>query len=391
MGGFVAPGFEAVQAAFSDNLVSRDELGAAFAATVDGQLVVDLWGGLADADALTPWEAETPVVIFSGTKGLVALCLLVLADRGQLALDAPVSTYWPEFAAAGKKRITVAEIASHRARLPAFREPLEPGDFLDDRRMAELLAAQAPDPDPRASGTYHGFTYGWLCGELVRRVDGRSVGRFFADEVAAPLGLRAWIGLPDEMQPEVATLCFARDWGVGKPQWDLDVVADDPLMAALSHNPPVLRPGEPIVWNRPEFRSAEIPGAGGVATARSMARLYGCLARGGELDGVRLLSEETLARGCAVLVKRRDTVWGRPCAYGVGFQLQTELHELGKPEDAFGHGGAGGSIHGAWPSHRVGFSYAMNVMRDDEQVDPRAQALLTALHDAVESHAGGTS
>ena len=187
--GYVAPGFEPVRDAFAANFSERGELGAAFAATVAGVVAVDLWGGIADPQTRRIWERDTLQVIFSGTKGLVALCLLMLVDRGELSLGAPVSRYWPEFAVQGKGSITVLDLASHRARLPGLQVPVMEDELIDHVRMASLLAEQPLDDDPRATDTYHALTYGWLCGEVIRRVDGRSVGAFFADEVAKPLAL----------------------------------------------------------------------------------------------------------------------------------------------------------------------------------------------------------
>jgi CubicO group peptidase (beta-lactamase class C family) len=382
VGGFAAPGFEAVAREFERNLDERGELGAAFAAYVDGEPVVDLWGGSAEpGPGGRPWREDTLQLIFSGTKGLVATCVLLLVERGKLDLDAPVATYWPEFAAYGKERVTVAEAASHRARLPGVAAPLGESDLTDDRRLAELLAAQAPETDPRAAATYHPLTYGWLCGELVRRVDGRSVGRFFAEEVAGPLGLEVWIGLPEEQEPRVSTLVTAPGWG-SHPMHDAQAVARDGLLKRIWANPPILAAGE-LAWNSRAYHAAEIPGAGAIGSARSLARLYGCLARGGELDGVRLLSAETLALGRRELSRFRDPFSDEPYACGIGYELQTENAVLGPPPAAFGHTGAGGSVHAAWPDERVGVSYAMNELRDDPAGDLRSQTLLRALSDAV--------
>lgn len=381
VGGCVTPGFEPVLRAFRENFSERGELGAAFAVALDGEPVVDLWGGLADGEAGSAWQEGTLQVIFSGTKALVALCLLILVDRGELDLAARVCRYWPEFAASGKEAITVAEVASHRARLPGIQAPVRPEEMLDHMRMAEHLASQPCDRDPRAACVYHPLTYGWLCGELVRRVDGRSLGRFFHDEVAVPLDLDVWIGLPSRFESRVSKLAYAENWGQRRG-WSPSVLARDEFLRRVWSNPPVFPPGA-LTWNAPSWHRAEIPGAGGIGTARSLARLYGCLARGGTLDGVRLISQGTLAIGVGELARRWDPLIQEPQAFGVGFQLQTECRPFGPPSDAFGHGGAGGSIHCAWPAERIGLSYAMNLMRDDEVVDPRAQALLRAVHQAV--------
>ncbi len=377
--GFVAPGLERVREEFERNFVERGELGAAFAVYCDGELVIDLWGGCADPATGRPWAADTLQLIFSGTKGLVATCLLLLIERGRLRLEDRVCEHWPEFAANGKREITVAEVVSHRGRLPGIRVPLAAADIYDDRRMAALLAEQAPEEDPRARATYHPLTYGWLCGELIRRIDGRSVGRFFAEEVAAPLGLEVWIGLPQELEGRVSTLVHGPDWG-SSPLLDEEAQRRDELLARIWSNPP---DEQPMPENTRAFHAAEIPGAGAIGTARSIARLYGCLARGGELDGVRLLRPETIALGEQELSRFNDAFSDEEVAFGTGFALQSKHSGLGPPARVFGHGGAGGSVHGAWPQLRVGFSYAMNEMRDGLRGDPRSESLLGALYEAL--------
>jgi CubicO group peptidase (beta-lactamase class C family) len=384
--GYVADGFEGVRDAFVENLRHRGELGAAFAVMCDGAPVVDVWAGIADRATGERWREDTLQVVFSGTKGLVALCLLMLVDRGELDMEAPVARYWPEFGAHGKGSIRVCDVASHQARLPGVRLPVDEGDILDDRRMAALLAAQPPEVDPRAQFVYHALTYGWLCGELVRRVDGRSVGRFFAEEVAGPLGLEVWIGLPSELEPRVSQLAYADGWG-SRPRWGADDIARDELLGRVLDNPPLFPPGR-IPWNAPEWHRAEVPAVGGIGTARSLARLYGCLALGGELEGVRLLSAGTLERGRRALIRKWNPVSMVEQAFAFGFEVQTDLLGLGPPPDAFGHTGAGGSVHCAWPSLRAGVSYAMNLMRDDPDGDPRARALLAAAHAALVGRRG---
>jgi len=362
--GRVAAGFERVA---EEVRASVEGPGAAFAATVDGELVVDVWSGAAD-DAGTPWREDTLVLVFSGTKGFVAVCTLVLVERGLLDLETPVARYWPEFAAAGKENLLVRHVVSHEAGLPGLLPPVSAADLLDGEGMAARLAEAAPFWTPGTRLAYHALTYGWLCAELVRRVDGRSLGAFFADEVAGPLGLDLWIGLPPELEPRVATLRRADDFGI-------TYLGDEPepLLAALYGG---LLDG--FVWNEPAYHETEIPAANGIGTARSIARLYGCLARDGELDGVRLLAPETVRLGRRELSRGPCAVTRRPYAFGVGFELQTELLALGPPTDAFGHTGSGGSRHGAWPGLRVGFSYAMSELRSEEG-DDRGRRILAAL------------
>jgi CubicO group peptidase (beta-lactamase class C family) len=370
----LAPGFEPVAEEFERNFAERGELGAAFAAIVEGELVVDLWGGLADRSQGRPWERDTLQLIFSGTKGLVAICLLMLIDRGQLDLDAPVGHYWPEFAAAGKEAVRVREIATHTARLPGLIEPVTVADLTDDRRIAELLAAQPQFEDPRAATAYHPLTYGWLCGELIRRIDGRSVGRFFAEEIAGPLDLEIFIGLPEELEPRASRLEMAENWNA---EGIFDGGAEDELLQAIWGNPVTFTPAT-LPWNSPAYHRAEIPGAGGIGTARSIATLYG------NLD--RLLSPEALALGATELERRYDQLLEEEQCFGVGFELQTEVGWFGPPAEGFGHTGAGGSVHGRWPQQRVGFSYAMNLMHDDyPDGDPRPGSLLEALYRCIDT------
>jgi CubicO group peptidase (beta-lactamase class C family) len=370
IGGFVEPGLGQVADEFERNFAERADVGAAFAVVCGGDLVVDLWGGFADGANGRRWRADTMQIVFSGTKGLTAVCITLLLERGLLELEAPVARYWPEFAAAGKDRVLVREVVAHRARLPGLDAAVTWEEATDDRRMAALLAAQAQNQDPRAASTYHALTYGWLCGELVRRVDGRSLGCFFEEEVAQPLGLELWIGLPKEFESRVARVELGPDWG-SAPPFNATQLACDPLLRSVFANPIRYDPAG-FPWNERAWHAAEVPAANAIGTARSIAVLYG------NLD--KILSRETLDLLRRPLSCERDTLLGGPMSFGVGFQLQTnELAPFGPPPEAFGHGGSGGSRHGCWPEQRIGFSYAMNLMRDDVD-DVRAASLLEALY-----------
>lgn len=368
--GRVAPGFERVADELDAILDESVGSGAAFAAYVDGEAVVDLWGGTADPVAGRAWQEDTLQLVFSGTKGLVAVCLLMLVDRGALVLDAPVSDYWPEFSASGKREVTVGQVVSHTAALPGLRRGFDAADLLDGERMAELVAEEEPFWPPGTQVAYHALTFGWICDALVRRVDGRSVGRFFASEVASPLGLELWIGLAPELESRVARLTPASDYGI-------TFLGDEPepLLAAVYGG--LLTGGFP--WNDQALHRAEIPAANAIGTARSIARLYACLARGGELDGVRLLSDEAVRVGRTELSRGICAITKRPYAFGAGFELQTELMTFGPAPAAFGHTGSGGSSHGAWPDERLGFSYAMSELQPEAR-DARARRLLQVLH-----------
>jgi CubicO group peptidase (beta-lactamase class C family) len=366
--GRVAPGFEAVAEELGAILAESPGSGAAFAVYEGSHLLIDLWGGVADHDTGTPWQEDTIQLVFSGTKGLVAACLLVLLDRGALELDAPVSSYWPEFAASGKGEVTVGQAVSHMAAVPGLRDGFEAADLLDGRRMAERLAAEAPFWEPGTQLAYHALTYGWLCDELFRRVDGRSIGRFLAEELAMPLGLDLWIGLPPELEEYVARLTPADDYGItylgDEPEPLLDAVYGG-LMSGFR-------------WNETAFHQAEIPAANAIGAARSIARSYSCLAGGGE----GLVSADAVRAGRSELARGICAITRRPYAFGVGFELQTELGRFGPPQDAFGHTGSGGSSHGAWPSEGFGFSFAMNELQPEAR-DRRAPRLLAALARAL--------
>jgi CubicO group peptidase (beta-lactamase class C family) len=316
---------------------------AAFAAARDGELVVE--AGRTDA----------PTVLFSGTKGLVAMCLLLLVERGQLELDAPVARYWPEFL---HRDVLVRQVASHTAGLPGLRPPPTLAEALNAGLMAARLATEPPLFPAGERLAYHALTFGWLCGELVRRVDGRTVGAFFADEVAKPLELELWIGLPPEIESCVTRLERAPDFAVsGEPGPLLDA-----LYGPLLHHFP---------WNERTFHAAEFAAANAIGTARSIALLYS------RLDAV--LRPETIRLGRTELARGVCAITALPYAFGVGFELQTELRALGPPADAFGHTGAGGGSHGAWPSERIGFSYLPTLLRRSD-TDYRARRLLGALH-----------
>ena len=240
-------------------------------------------------------------------------------------------------------------------------------------RHIERLEAQQPSDDPRAALCYHAFNYGWMCGELVRRIDGRGIGLFIAEEIAGPLELELWIGLPEHLEHRVSTIELASSWPTATKNRE-EVLATDPLLRSIWGNPTTFGRAS-FPWNSRAFHAAEIPGAGAIATARSIARLYANLHR--------LLSPASLQLARTTLSQGADPAHGADQHFGVGFELQTGRMHLGPVAGAFGHGGAGGSCHGAWPEYGIGFSYAMNQLRDDHDLDPRSQSLLGALHRAI--------
>ena len=272
-------------------------------------------------------------------------------------------------------------VFSHTSRLPGIAEPTTWSDMLDPRVMAKKLERQPPFADPRCALTYHPVTYGWLCGELLRQVDGRTLGRFFAEEIAGPLELEIWFGLPEREEPRVTTLGGDGVWGhVSK---NLVVPTDaqcaaDPVQTAIWYNPPIFGPdfGK---WNARSLHAIEMPGAAAIGTARSIARLYAEVAA----DGGSLMRPETMRLANQTLSDGWDKMNDERRRFGPGFNLQIEKMQFGPPLDAFGHGGAGGSVHGAWPTEAIGFSYAMNRLIDGD--DPRAGRILHALYDALDS------
>jgi len=380
--GSVVPGFEPVIDAFQRNFALGRELGAAFSAYADGELAVDLWAGLADSRRHSPWAADTLVGILSGSKGLVAACLARLIEHGELDLDASVCHYWPEFATNGKSGILVRHVVSHQAGLPGLTTPVTVEEATDSVRMAQLLASQRPVYAPGREVQYHALTFGWLSGELIRRIDGRPIGVFLQDEIARPLNLEVWIGLPPSQEHRVARVEHTRDFSSEHEEL-IKICEEDKYAWSVWANPPRFKDGD-LASNLPLWHSAEVPGTSAIVSARSLARLYACLARGGQDgNGYELLSRATvdLVRRCAAIGP--VPVIGAQIAFGVGFGVQTKDMQYGPPSDAFGHTGAGGSVHGAWPSLKAGFSYAPNLLDSFATVDSRAKALLDALYGAL--------
>jgi CubicO group peptidase (beta-lactamase class C family) len=373
--------FERVRRVFEEGFRARDEVGAGVAAWVDGRCVVELWGGFADQARTRRWQRDTLVNVYSTTKGMTALCAHRLIDQGRLDLDAPVAAYWPEFAAAGKGAIPVRWLLSHRAGLAAVRAPL-PGEALYDwDAMCSALAAETPWWKPGETHGYHAVTFGWLVGELVRRIDGRSLGSYFRDEIAKPLGADFHIGLPDAQHARVGEMsAIPAPLPDGEGMSLAALIAGDPesLAARAFTNPPTMLLGP----NHAEWRRAEIPGANGHASAAGVAAVYAALACGGSLDGVKLLSPAGIERCRAEQSRGPDRVLQIDTRVALGFMLGQDapLARFGPNDGAFGHPGAGGSVGFADPSARVGFGYVMNRMGPHILLDPRADALIEALY-----------
>jgi len=379
------PAFARVREAFEREFAAGNELGAAVAATLEGELVVDLWAGHRDAERTRPFERDTLVNVYSTTKGLTAIALHRLVDEGLVDLDAPVARYWPEFAQAGKANLPVHYLLSHEAGLAAVKKPLPMDALFDWNAMTSALAEQAPWWEPGKAHGYHALTFGWLVGEVVRRVRGKKIGDVVREEIARPLGAEFEIGFGPELDARVAPLVQGP---IHPPQNGVDfdlakAVLENPesVLAKAFANPPALLPG---LVNTREWRAAEIPGANGHSNAHSLARIYAPLANGGEAFGVRLLSSAAIDRARTEQVDGPDEVLPLRTRIALGFFLPSPDEPLGPNFRAFGHGGAGGSYSHADPEHRLSFGYAMNLMHMGAWlVDPRARRLLAAAYQSI--------
>jgi len=386
--GFCDPRFSEVEQEFRRNFAERDEIGAAVSVCFEGRTVVDLWGGWADQEAGRLWDRDTIVTIFSCTKGLAATCMHILIDRGLLDVDAPVAAYWPEFAANGKEAITVAMVLSHQAGLPYWLEPVPPGALLTDWDLVvAMLAAQPPVWEPGTCHGYHGTTIGFLEGELVRRITGRTIGRFFQDEVAGPLGLDAWIGLPEAEEPRVAKLYLAApDLNseffrrlTSDPDWGGRLLVTNTGGHSAAD-----------VINARARHAAEIPSGGGITNARSLARHYAPLSLDGALEGVRIVRPERLAGMRTVRsASERDLSLLLPTTFTLGYSKTWGRRALGPGghviigEHAFGTPGQGGNMGFADGQAQMSFGYTMNRHGGGTCLNDRGQSLVDAAYRAV--------
>jgi CubicO group peptidase (beta-lactamase class C family) len=381
--GKVEPGYEKVRDSFARNFEDKGEVGAAFCLYVDGRPVVDVWGGVADPDSGREWSEDTLQLVFSTTKGAAAMCAHVLVDRGELDLDAPVAKYWPEFAAEGKEQVPVRMLLNHQAGLPAVDKKLSQEEVLQVGPIVEALAEQAPFWKPGSQHGYHALTYGWLVGEIVRRVSGRPLGQFLREEIAEPLGLDLWIGLPAEHESRVAPLLNSPPpTDPAQIQQMMAVMGPGTLGGrALSMDGAFLLAGEEEnVFNTRAVHAAEMPAANGITTARSLARMYAAAI--GEVDGVRLFGDDTLAAARTEQSRGPDACLVVTTRFGLGFMLNDdEIPLLG--DGSFGHAGAGGSLAFADPESRVAFGYVMNQMGAGLLIDARAARLIDAVREAL--------
>jgi CubicO group peptidase (beta-lactamase class C family) len=340
-----------------------------------GRVVADLWGGLADEDAKKPWERDTMAVSYSTTKGLTATCLHVLADRGLVDYQAPVSAYWPEFAKNGKEKITVYHVLTHQAGMAQVPEGMYGADLFDWERVIRGIEEEAPVWEPGTESGYHAVTFGFLVGEIVRRVSGKRIGQFLRDEICAPLGLRdMYIGAPADAEPRIAKLKNRMIMSAEMiKQMQERLAAGGEMISPLTQRAMGMRPGQTMtggegdnVFDSPEGHQAEIPAANGVMTARDLARMYACLGNGGELDGVRLMSPERVAMMSKLQTRRPDKVIIVEVGWALGYMTGgIEGWPQGPRESAFGHAGLGGSIGYCDPEIGLAFGFTTNALAMD--------------------------
>ena len=372
--GAVDPGFEPVREAFASNFASHGEVGAACCIYRGGRMIVDLWGGTRTPGGGAGYQPDTLQMVMSSSKGIVSTAAHMLAQDGKLDFDAPVTDYWPEFGAEGKAGMPVRWLFSHRAGLAAIDRPLSLEQVLAWQPVVGALEVQKPLWEPNSAHGYHVGTFGWLTGEVVRRVSGKSVGRFVAERIAGPLGLDLWIGLPQSETSRVCPIIPQPPPAPGTPIDEMTARLIDPstLLHRAFANPFV----PPAAFNSPALFAAELPAANGITNARSLARMYAaCI---GDVDGVRLLAPATLAQAMRVQSAGEDLVLGYETRYATGFQLSFPFRPM-LGEGSFGHYGMGGSVGFAHPGHDVAFAYVMNQMLPSGGVDPRPAALVEAL------------
>jgi CubicO group peptidase (beta-lactamase class C family) len=371
--GHCAPGFEPVREAFEQNFMGAlEEVGACASVVVDGRVVVDLWGGWRDAARTQPWERDTIVCMMSVAKAVSATCLHMLVDRGQVDLDAPVARYWPEFAQNGKQGVLVRHVLDHRAGLPVLDEKLHPEAMFDHALMVQALARQAPLWEPGTQAGYHVHNQGFLIDEILRRVDGRPLPRFLREEVTGPLHIDYQFGLSPADQARCA---------------EFQMATEGTIFAARNMDPAKIlsrawdQLPDPLDLNSRQWREATITSASGHGNARAIAKLYGVLARGGEQDGVRLMSRATLEQAITEQHNMVEVMMDRPYHQALGFLLTSQpIVWMGPNPRAFGHHGVGGSIGLADPDAKVGFAYAMNKMHARVDNGPRAGSLIEAVY-----------
>ena len=376
--GFVADGWSEVADAFAHNIDNREDIGAGVSVFHKGKCVVDIAGGYFDKEATKPYTLDTLQLVFSTTKGVVATAVAMCVERGLLSYEEPVSLFWPEFAAHGKEQVTVAQLLSHQAGLYTVDGPLTFQEVLDWNTMVSRLANTAPLFPVGSTHGYHAITFGWLAGHLVRLVDGRNIGRFIAEEIATPLGGEIYVGLPAHLEPRVSPI------NTGWPRTATSAPAapvqlpNKYLVSALSVNGALNVKGG---FNREDLHAAEVPGANGIANARSLAAMYSATFTETETSNgpVRLLNDDTRSKMTVQQTKdgEVDLCLQTQRTFAMGFVTPSEKLAFDAP-GSYGHAGAGGSVSFADPLRQMSFSYIMNRMKDSMFTDPRAVRLIEA-------------
>lgn len=373
--GFADPKFDKLAELLSTTLDSGDDLGASVSVTVEGETVVDLWGGFADEGKTRTWDKDTITNVFSTTKTMTSLAALVLVDQGDLDVHAPVASYWPEFAANGKERIEVRHLMGHTSGVSGWAQPVEVADLYDWDKSTSMLAAQEPWWEPGTASGYHALNQGHLVGEVIRRISGKSLGQFFADEIAEPLGVDFHIGLDPSEHHRVSNV-------VPPPPlpFDMDALDPDSPMFKTFTGP---TPEASMSWT-PEWRQAEIGAANGHGNARSVARAQAVVANGGEIDGVRLLSPRTIDLIFEEQAHGTDLVLGVPVRFGIGYALPSEASPHLPDGRICYWGGWGGSAIIVDLDRHMTFAYVMNRMAEGLLGDPRGEGLIRATYDILD-------
>jgi CubicO group peptidase (beta-lactamase class C family) len=360
--------FAAVKDAFAANFTAGEELGARFTLVEAGETVLDLWAGFADRARTRPFDDRTLTPVFSTTKALAALLMARLVDQGKLDYAQTVASVWPEFAAAGKASITIEQMLSHQAGLSGFPDPMDPSLWFDWDAICGKLAAMAPIWPPGTASGYHPITFGYLAGEVFRRVEGRSMGTALREDLAAPFGLDLWIGLPDAE--------FGRVAEMERPK----------ALPNFGHRNPATVAAFLTPWSQPggrsqaDWRRMEIPSANGHCTAEALARLMGALANDGWLDGDDILSPALIAEAARQRIRGQDLVLPFEMSWGAGFMRNEAVHPWGPGDRTFGHSGWGGSCVFADPERRLAGAYVMNRQSTDLLGDKRPRRLIEAAY-----------
>ena len=376
--GYCDSRFAAVREAFVNNFIEHEEIGASVCIQVDGKVVVDLWGGFANVKKTQPWRHDQLVNVFSVGKGVTSLVAAQCVDRGEITYDTRIVDVWPEFGVQGKENMRLKDALAHRVGLPAIRNPLVSNAMYDWQMMCAALAAETPWWTPGEAHGYHVNTFGFIVGEVLRRATGKSVGTLLRERVATPLSIDLHLGCPTFLHNRMAEF----DWP-GVPPSDIPPtgLTDEQLLQYNTYyNPPGLSGAFTV--NTPEWRQAEIPSTNMHASASAVARMYSALAHGGSVDGIHLISHETLAIATTEVSHGEDRVLGRISRFAHGFQIPIPERGFGPHPEAFGHFGAGGSVGFCDPVSRVGFGYVMNQMGPRWQ-NPRNKALINALYESL--------